>query len=165
MRQFKYVNCRIPNFLGGRKAFISRAFEILVFCIGLIALIIALCAVLFSLGLIISLVQLSARVACNSIFSISVLGTSIQAACIEVPSIDLKVCGWEAFQTCSNATSMQVRLIMVGAMLLLWCHTLWLIILMSSAEAFRTHKIKVYRSKKSQEISPCGLVFENPSAV
>ena len=159
------MSCRIPNFLGGRKAFISRAFEILIFCIGLIALIIALCAVLFSLGLIISLVQLSARVACNSIFSISVLGTSIQAACIEVPSIDLKVCGWEAFQTCSNATSMQVRLIMVGAMLLLWCHTLWLIILMSSAEAFRTHKIKVYRSKKSQEISPCGLVFENPSAV
>jgi len=157
------VTCRIPNYLGGRKAFISRAFEILIFCIGFISLIIALCAVLFSLGLIISLVQLSARVACNAIFSISVLGTSIQAACIEIPAIDLKVCGWEAFQACSNATSMHVRLIMVGAMLLLWCHTLWLIILMSSAEAFRTYKIKVYKSKKDQEDIPCGYMFEKPA--
>lgn len=139
---------RIRNPLGGISWIMSKGYTILSLMIGLIALIIALSAVLFSLGLLISIIQLATRIACNSIFNISVLGQSLSSVCIEIDTINLKVCGWEALETCANVTTMTVRLIMVGAMLLLWCHLVWMIILLNTLESFRSHQIRLSKWKR-----------------
>lgn len=77
-----YCMFRFKNYLGGWKVFEKYAFEILIMLIGIVALIIALCAVLFALGLLISIIQLTARIACNSLFSIDIAGQSVQSVCI-----------------------------------------------------------------------------------
>ena len=84
----------IWNPLGGRTWFMNRALAILSVLIGLLAMIIAICAVLFSLGLLITIAQLVARIACNGIFGIEVFGQSAQSVCLDVPSIGINnVCG------------------------------------------------------------------------
>eukprot|EP00889_Picochlorum_renovo_P004074 jgi/Picre1/31104/NNA_006459.t1 len=139
---------RIPNPVGGVPWIMSKGYAILSFMIGVIALIIALSAVLFALGLFISIVQLTARIACNALFNTNVLGQSLSSVCIEIDAINLKVCGWEALETCADVTTMTVRLIMVGAMLILWCHLVWMIILLDSLETFRSHQIRLLKLKK-----------------
>ena len=139
---------RIWNPLGGRKFFMDKAFTTLTIIVGLIALIIALCAVLFGLGLLISIIQLAARVACNAIFNIDALGQSLSSVCIEIAPLNIKICGWEALQACGTVTTMTVRLIMVGAMMLLWCHVVWMVIMLATLETYRSHQIRITKNKK-----------------
>ena len=75
--------CRVKNYLGGHKFLTDRSFELLVTFIGILVLIIALAAVLFALGLVISLIQLTARIGCNTIFNRDVFGMSVQSLCIQ----------------------------------------------------------------------------------
>jgi hypothetical protein len=145
IRIFKF---RIWNPLGGRKFFMDKAFTTLTIVVGLIALIIALCAVLFALGLLISIIQLAARVACNAVFNIDILGQSLSSVCIEIAPLKLKICGWEALQACGTVTTMTVRLIMVGAMMLLWCHIVWMVIMLATLETYRSHQIRITKNKK-----------------
>ncbi|KAI8107160.1 hypothetical protein M9434_001805 [Picochlorum sp. BPE23] len=147
-KKIEFGRIRFHNPLGGITWIMSKGYSILSFMIGIIALIIALSAVLFSLGLLISIIQLATRIACNSIFTISVVGQSLSTVCIEIQTINLKICGWEALETCGNVTTMTVRLIMVGAMLFLWCHLVWMIILLDSLETFRSHQIRLSKWKK-----------------
>ena len=161
-KTIQFGKIRIKNPIGGITWIMNKGYAIVSFMIGIIALIIALSAVLFSLGLLISIIQLATRVACNSIFSINILGQSLSTVCIQIDTINLKVCGWEALQTCGNVTTMTVRLIMVGAMLLLWCHLVWMVILLNILESFRSHQIRLSKWKKDgyldeqESIDPSG---------
>jgi hypothetical protein len=138
----------IRNPLGGWNWFMNKALTILSVIVGLISMIIALCAVLFSLGLLISIIQLAARVACNALFNISVEGTSVQSICLDIPSLNIKLCGWEALQACSNVTTMTVRNIMIGSMLLLWCHILWMVIILILLESYRSLEVCMIKQRR-----------------
>ena len=147
-KRIQIRNWSIRNPLGGWKWFMNKALSILSLIVGLISLIIAICAVLFSLGLLISIIQLTTRVACNALFNISILGTSVQSVCIEISALNINICGWEALQACANVTTMTVRNIIIGSMLLLWCHILWMVIIMTSLESFRSHQVLLVEQKR-----------------
>ncbi len=100
-------NRTIWNPLGGRSWFMNKALTILSIIVGLIAMIVAICAVLFALALVVTLAQLIARVGCNEIFSIQVFGLSSQSICLTIPELGVNdVCGWEALQVRSAANSL-----------------------------------------------------------
>ena len=140
----------IWNPLGGRKWFMSRALTFLSIIVGLIAMIIAICAVLFSFGLIVTIVQLVARIGCNELFNIEAFGQSAQSVCLNIPTLGINdVCGWEALQTCGEVTNMSVRNLLIGSMLLLWCHTVWMVVILAVLETYRTHELKVARQAKA----------------
>lgn len=139
---------KVWNPLGGWAWFMKRALSILSLIVGLISMIIAICAVLFSLGLLISIIQLATRVACNTLFNVTILGTSIQSVCIDISALDINICGWEALQACANVTTMTVRNIIIGSMLLLWCHILWIVIILTLLESYRTHEVLMIKDKR-----------------
>lgn len=150
IRVFQYS---VWNPLGGWQWFMNRALSILSLIVGLISVIIALCAVLFGLGLLISIIQLTARVACNGLFSLSIFGNNIQSVCIDISALNIKICGWEALQACTSVTTMTVRNIIIGSMLLLWCHILWIIIILALLETYRSHEVLMINLKKAGERS------------
>ncbi len=146
------------NPFGGRKWFMDRALTILSIIVGLLAMIIAISAVLFGLGLLITIAQLVARIACNGIFSIELFGQSAQSVCLDVPSLGINsVCGWEALQTCGLVTDMLVRNLLIGAMLLLWCHIVWMVVMLSILETYRTHHIKLTKNKTAKAMGLDGV--------
>lgn len=57
---------------------------------------------------------------------------------------------------------MHVRLIMVGAMMLLWTNTLWLVILVGALEIYKAHKVKLKRAREYMEISHHESQSEHP---
>jgi hypothetical protein len=142
----------IWNPLGGWHWFMNKALTILSIVIGLIALEIAISTILFSLGLLITIIQLAARVGCNAVFSISVFGQNLESVCLDIETINLRVCGWEALQACGNATNMSVRNLLIGSMMLQWCHIVWMIVLLSILETYRSHEIHVSKSKKAARL-------------
>ena len=163
-KQIRLTKTRyIWNPFGGWKWFMNRALTILSVLVGLLSMIIAICAVLFSLGLLITIIQLVTRVACNGIFTLNVFGQSVQTVCLDIPSVGVNnLCGWEALQACGNATDMSVRNLLIGAMMLLWCHTVWLIIMLSILETFRTHQIKMTKGRRTETMM-AGLRSETES--
>ena len=104
-------NRSIWNPLGGRAWFTNRALTILSIIVGLIAMIVAICAVLFGLALVVTLAQLIARIACNEIFSIEAFGQSAQSVCLTIPELGInEVCGWEALQVRRRHSPARLRL-------------------------------------------------------
>ena len=85
----------------------NKALTILSIIVGMIAMIVAICAVLFALALVVTLAQLVARVGCNEIFSIQAFGQSAQSICLTIPELGINdVCGWEALQVRTAASSL-----------------------------------------------------------
>jgi len=60
----------------------KKAFGLYILCVGLVVLVINVASILFSLGFVVVVVQVGARVLCDTVFSRTILGVSLQAACI-----------------------------------------------------------------------------------
>lgn len=146
------VDCRFQNRIYGRSFVLDHIFEIYVFSIGLAALVVCVAVVLFALGFSVTIIQLGVRILCRNIFNISVLGSSVENVCLTIPGLSSDpICGWQVLEVCGAVTNMRVRLVMIGSALWIWCHLIWLIVLVASLESHRKHKVVI---QKKQEKTP-----------
>lgn len=135
----------VRNYLGGRAWPLRSSFGIHVALISIMALVINAACIFVTLGFFVVITQLAARIACEKIGSLQALGVGTPDVCISLPSLaGGQICGWQALQTCYSVTNMRVAYIVVGAIMQLWCHLIWLIVLVGSLERSRT-KVAVVR--------------------
>lgn len=126
-------------------------FEFYVVCIGLAAFIVCITTVVFALGFTVSILQVGLRILCRNVFDISVFGTRIENVCITIPGLTSEqLCGWDVLSVCEAVTNMRVRLLLFGSALWIWCHLIWLIILVAALENHRKHKLVLEKGYSSR---------------
>ncbi len=61
---------------------------------------------------------------------------------------------------------MTVRNLLIGSMMLLWCHIVWMVIMLAVLETYRTHELKLARQaselglKKGRGVTDRSIVIE-----
>lgn len=147
---FKIWRWELRNYL--YSSWINRnAFRVHTAVAGFVVLVLTLSMILFGLGLIAVTVQLITQISCSKINNISFRGYSLGDVCIDVPTIDDPVCAYEALQLCHDISSMGVLTLVLGAVLLLWSHIVWLVLLLLSMWRFR--KFQVVPSDTSADLA------------
>ena len=141
---FQLYKWRVKNVLGGWKWAIAHSYELYVVSVGILILNISLAVLLFGLGLLVTIFQIMVRVVCSSVLNVSVDGTSIIDVCINIPFLfSQPVCGWQAWEVCAGVTNMQVLLLLLGSMLLTWCHIVFLIAMVVALERHKKTEVVV----------------------
>jgi hypothetical protein len=131
----------------------DRAYKIHIVTTGLMVLVISVAAILFGLGLIVVIIQLAVRLACSSIADVNINGIETSNVCITVPSVSEEpICGWQVMEVCYDITNMGVILLVLGAMLLLWAHIVWLVVLLLSM--WRFQKLQLVPADSQAQLSP-----------
>jgi hypothetical protein len=121
---------------------VRHSFELHVIAVGIVTLILTMSCLLFALAFGVTIVQLGARILCKKAFNVRIFGNSAQEVCITVPFItENQICGWQVMEFCGEVTNMEVRLLMLGAALLLWSHVIWLTSLTAALEGQRDHRV------------------------
>ncbi|KAL4441191.1 hypothetical protein ABPG77_011428 [Micractinium sp. CCAP 211/92] len=137
---FKIWRWEIRNYL--YSSWINRnAFRVHSAVAGFVVLVLTLSMILFGLGLIAVTVQLITQIACSKISGINFRGYSLGDICIEVPTVDDPVCAYEALEMCYDISSLAVLTLVLGAVLLLWSHIVWLVLLLLSMWRFRKFQV------------------------
>ena len=84
------------------------------------------------------MLQLAARLVCSNLADVELFGVSSSAICLTIPGVSEEpMCGWQLLQVCYDATSMGVVEMVLGAMMLLWAHIIWLVVLLVSLWRFK----------------------------
>ena len=141
------------NYLGGSKWCNAHVFELYVVALGLVVLALCIAAFFFALGFMLTIVQVFVRLLCKGVMGVTVFGQTPLDVCISLPIIGVdRVCGWEAMEVCADITGMNVRYVMFGAMLLIWSHIVWLIVLTLALERRRRHMLVIKRSESTTNL-------------
>lgn len=149
-REIKIFKYRIRNYLGGYQWLNKHAFEMYVVFIGFMLIVVTVSVLFFAIGFMVTIVQVAARIACKSVMKISVFGQSPLDVCFTLPFIqEGQICGWEAMAVCANITNMDVAYVMIGSMMLIWCHLVWLVALVINLERNKTHRIVLKRAEST----------------
>lgn len=131
---------------------LRRTFEIYVVNIGLMGFVICVTCVIFALGFTVTILQLGIRIICKDVLSVNVLGTSVQDVCLTIPALSSdQICGWEVLEVCSEITDMKVRLLMIGSALWIWCHLIWLVLIVVALEQHKQHLVVLKRKDPERE--------------
>lgn len=129
--EFTLWRWRWRNFLYSQ--WVERyAYKIHVVVAGLVTLVMSVACILFGIGLIVVVIQLSVQLFCAEIDSLSVNGIPISDVCINMPTSEVPICGWGAMDICYDITNMGVLTLVLGAALLLWSHIIWFTLLLLS---------------------------------
>ena len=64
------------------KPLLRHSFSIHVVAVGIVAVVLCICTIIFGLGLLVTVVQIGVRIACTNIFELHVVGESTQDVCI-----------------------------------------------------------------------------------
>ncbi|KAL4431241.1 hypothetical protein ABPG75_006497 [Micractinium tetrahymenae] len=128
-----------------------HTFKLHIVTAGLVILVLSISCIVFGLGLVVMTVQLAARVACSMLADINIDDFRVADVCVSVQSLsDEPICGWQALEVCYNVTSMRVLLISLGAMLLLWSHIIWLVLLLLSMWRYKEWRVVVPRAQAAR---------------
>jgi uncharacterized membrane protein len=95
-------------------------------------------------------VQLAVSLTCDQVFSTSYKNVDIASVCITIPSVTDEVCGWQALEACNDLTSLRMWIIALGSMLLIWCHLIWLMLVLGSVNAQREYMV-VHKEEEEEE--------------
>jgi hypothetical protein len=151
--RFKVGKFSIRNYLGGFPWLTNHVFELYVVSLGLVVLALCIAVFFFALGFMLTIVQVGVRLLCKGVMGVSVLGRSPLDVCISLPIFGVdRICGWEAMVVCADMTGMNVRYVMVGAILLIYSHVVWTIVLTLALEVHRGHMV-VLKRKKSNAVA------------
>ena len=133
---FRFYKWKVHNYLGGWKWANRHAYELGVTAIAVISISVTISTLFFAMGFLVTIGTVAARMVCKRILDlkIPIVNQSIVDLCISLPGINDTLCGWEAMDICYNVTNLEVRLLILGAMFLLWCHLIWLMALIVSLE-------------------------------
>lgn len=139
---FRVWKWEFSNPLGNLPWCVRHSFELHVIAVGIVTLIITMSCLLFALAFGVTIVQLGARILCKKALSVQIFGRTAQDVCLTVPFItENQICGWQVLEFCGEVTNMEVRLLMLGAALLLWSHVIWLTSLTAALEGQRDHRV------------------------
>ncbi|KAL4452201.1 hypothetical protein ABPG75_007863 [Micractinium tetrahymenae] len=137
---FKLGRWELRNYL--YSSWINRnAYRVHTAVAGFVVLVLTLSMILFGLGLIAVTVQLITQIACSKVADISFQGYSLGDVIPTHRSADDPICAYEALQMCNDITSMGVLTLVLGAVLLLWSHIVWLVLLLLSMWRFRKFQV------------------------
>ncbi|PSC72056.1 hypothetical protein C2E20_4621 [Micractinium conductrix] len=151
--------CSVRNYLYSN--WIQRhAFRVHVAMAGFVVLVISLACILFGLGLIVVTVQLITQLLCNQINSFSIAGRTLAEVCVSVPTTDETFCGYEALATCFEISQMGVLTLVLGAVLLLWSHIIWLVLLLLSMWRYRQFEVAALSGDSTVSAGSQALALE-----
>lgn len=117
----------------------KNAYRIHAVTAGLVMLVLSVACLLFGLGMIVVVIQLAVRLACNQLDDINIAGYDISDVCISIPASTGPLndfCGSQALALCDEVTGMGVLSLVLGAAFLLWSHCIWLVVLLLSMWRF-----------------------------
>lgn len=139
-----YKDFRMRNYLGGHNFVKSNQFRILIGAAGFTLLAINVAVILFAVGWIVLVAQISLQTLCKAIDEVRFVGVGFAELCFRIPYFsDEQVCGWEALELCSEVTDVRVSKIIVGSALLLWSQIVFLIMILFSLHNFYSYKLSV----------------------
>eukprot|EP00963_Diacronema_lutheri_P002546 scaffold177_cov334-Pavlova_lutheri.AAC.49 len=135
---------RMRNYLGGFTFVKNNQFRILIGSAGFTLLAINVAAVLFAVGWIVLVAQISLQTLCKTVDDARFTNVGFAELCFNIPYFsDEEICGWNVLQMCSDVTDMRVRKIIVGSAFLLWSQLVFLIMILFSLHKFYSYKLSV----------------------
>lgn len=134
----------VRNYLGGHNFVKSNQFRILIGAAGFTLLAINVAVILFAIGWIVLVAQISLQTLCKTIDDVRFSGVGFAELCFKIPYFsEEQVCGWEALELCSEVTDVRVSKIIVGSALLLWSQIVFLIMILFSLHNFYSYKLSI----------------------
>jgi hypothetical protein len=144
---------KVRNYLGGHKWVKRNEFRILLISAGLMLFAVNISAILFAVGWIVLVAQISLKTLCQEISNVEFSSVSVGEICLNVPSVSKEpICGWDVLDACYDITNLGVKSIVVGAALLLWCHLVFFMMVLVSLNGFYSYKISWTGAVKAQTL-------------
>jgi hypothetical protein len=151
---------KVRNYLGGHNWVRRNEFRILLISAGLMLFAVNISAILFAVGWIVLVAQISLKTLCQEISNVEFSSVSVGEICLNVPSVSKEpICGWEVLDACYDITNLGVKSIVVGAALLLWCHLVFFMMVLVSLNGFYSYKISWTGAVKAQTLKKESLAY------
>ena len=110
-RVIKLGKFHIRNYLGGYKWLNDYAYELYIIAIGIMLMVVTISVMFFAMGFMVTIVQVTARILCKNVMSVTIFGQSPLDVCIILPFMEGSyICGWDVMVVCANITNMDVSL-------------------------------------------------------